>query len=147
RLEEPAVVRDEDDPRVERRQLGLEPFEAGDVEMVRRLVEQQQIGIAAESARKRGARQLAARERVEHAIEVGIAEAQAARARAAAVAPGVPSGVLEPRLRLRVPAQRLLAVVAGLHPLLELAQLCLDRDEIRGARENVLAQRDSALER
>ncbi len=63
RLEEPAVVRDEDHRRVERLQLALEPLEARDVEMVRRLVEQQQVGVAAERARERGARQLAAGER------------------------------------------------------------------------------------
>ena len=40
-LEEPPVVRDEDDGRIERLQLPLEPFEARDVEVVRRLVEQQ----------------------------------------------------------------------------------------------------------
>src|SRR5262249_6678957 len=39
RLEEPAVVRDDDDAGVERLQLALEPFEARDVEVVRRLVE------------------------------------------------------------------------------------------------------------
>ena len=38
-LEEPAVVRDEDDPRVQRLQLLLEPLQVGDVEVVRRLVE------------------------------------------------------------------------------------------------------------
>ncbi|MDX6518293.1 MAG: hypothetical protein QOF50_1139 [Gaiellaceae bacterium] len=41
RLEEPAVVRDQDDRRVERLQLALEPFEARDVQVVRRLVEEE----------------------------------------------------------------------------------------------------------
>src|SRR3954453_14613532 len=41
RLEEPAVVRHEDDRRVEGLQLLLEPLEILDVEVVRRLVEQQ----------------------------------------------------------------------------------------------------------
>jgi hypothetical protein len=50
---------------VERLQLALEPLEALDVEVVRRLVEQQQVGVAAERARERGARQLAAGERLE----------------------------------------------------------------------------------
>jgi hypothetical protein len=39
RLEEPPVVRDEDDRRVELAEGFLEPFEAPDVEMVRGLVE------------------------------------------------------------------------------------------------------------
>ena len=58
-------MRDEDDARVERRELVLEPLEARDVEVVRRLVEEQQVGVAAERARERRARQLAAGERVE----------------------------------------------------------------------------------
>jgi hypothetical protein len=52
RLEEPAVVRDEDYCGVDRLQLALEPLEAGDVEVVRRLVEQEEIGVAAERARQ-----------------------------------------------------------------------------------------------
>ena len=76
-LEEPAVVGDEDDRGVERRQLALEPLEALDVEVVRRLVEQQQVGIGREGARERGARQLAAGERVERPVEVGVGEPEA----------------------------------------------------------------------
>jgi hypothetical protein len=45
RLQEPAVVRDEDNCGVERRQLRLEPLEALDVEVVRGLVEQEKIRV------------------------------------------------------------------------------------------------------
>src|SRR6188472_3078483 len=51
-VEEPAVVRDEDDGRVDRLQLALEPLETRDVEVVRGLVEEQEVGIAAEGARE-----------------------------------------------------------------------------------------------
>ena len=78
RFEEPAVVRDEDDCRVERLELLLEPLEVLDVEVVRRLVEQQQVGIAGERPRERGAGQLAAGERLERPVEVAIEEAEAA---------------------------------------------------------------------
>ena len=115
--------------------------------MVRRLVEQQQIRIAAEHPRERRARQLAARERVEQAVEVLLAEAEAARDRADALAPRVTARVLEPRLRLRVAAHRLRGVLARRHRLLELPQLLLDRDEIGGAGEDVVAQRQPALQR
>ena len=74
RLEEPAVVGDEDHGRVERGELALEPLEVRDVEVVRRLVEQEQVGVAAERARERGARQLAARERAQRAVEVLLAK-------------------------------------------------------------------------
>ena len=63
RLEEPAVVRDEDHRGVECLQHPLEPFERLDVEVVRRLVEQQQVGLRRERPRERRARQLAAGER------------------------------------------------------------------------------------
>ena len=79
RLEEPAVVRDEDDRRVDRLELALEPLEALDVEVVRRLVEEEQVGIARERARERGARQLAAGERAERPVEVVVGEAEAAQ--------------------------------------------------------------------
>ena len=89
RLEEPAVVRDEDHAGVERLQLALQPFEARDVEVVRRLVEQDQVGVAAERARQRGARQLAARERGERPVEVDLGEAEAAHDGVRALAPRV----------------------------------------------------------
>ena len=64
-LEEPAVVRDDQDSRVERLQLALEPFEALDVEVVGRLVQEQEIGVAAEGAPQRCAGQLTAGERLQ----------------------------------------------------------------------------------
>ena len=64
-------MRHEDDRGVDRLELALEPLEARDVEVVRRLVQEQEVGVAAERARQRGARQLAAGERGERALEVG----------------------------------------------------------------------------
>ena len=45
RFEEPPVVRDEDDGGVECLEQLLQPLERLDIEMVRRLVEQQQVGL------------------------------------------------------------------------------------------------------
>ena len=59
RLQEPAVVGDEHDRRVERDQRLLEPLERLDVEVVGRLVEQQQVGAASRApapARRASAR-------------------------------------------------------------------------------------------
>ena len=56
-------MRDEHDRGVERDQVLLEPLERRDVEMVGRLVEQQQVGVAGERPGERGAGQLAAGER------------------------------------------------------------------------------------
>ncbi len=142
RLEEPAVVRDEDHGRVERRQLALEPLEALDVEVVRRLVEQQQVGVGREGASEGGAGQLPARERVELPVEVVVREPEAPDDRRCSIAPGPAAGVLEPCLRLAVAPERRLPVVAAGHRLLEPPELVLDRDEIAGARERVLPERE-----
>ena len=95
-LEEPAVVRDEDDGGVDRLELALEPLEVLHVEVVRRLVEQEEIRASGERARERGARQLAARERPERPVEVLVGEAEPAHRSGGSVAPRPAAGVLEP---------------------------------------------------
>src|SRR6266545_1646355 len=147
RLEKPPVVRHEDDGRVERGELVLEPLEARDVEVVRRLVEEQQVGVASERARERGPRQLAARERLERAVEVFLAEAEAAHDGADPLAPVVAAGVLQASLSSRVEGEGLRAVVAVRHRVLQASQLLLGRDEVGRAREDVFAQREAAQER
>ena len=140
-------MRDDEDARVQRLQLALEPFEAGDVEVVRRLVEKEQVRVAAERACEGGACQLAAGEGVEQPVEVVVGEAEAAHDGRRPVAPGVPASVLEPGLRLRVAAQRRLGVVARRHRVLEPAELVLDGDQVGCARQHVLAQHQPALKR
>ena len=140
-------MRDEDHAGVERGELPLEPLEALDVEVVGRLVEQQQVGVARERAGERGARELAARERLQRPVEVGVGEAEPAHDRARAVAPVVAARVLEAGLDSRVAAEHRRVVVARRHRPLEPAQLLLERDEVGGAREDVLAQRQLAVER
>ena len=146
RLEEPAVVRDEDHRGVEREQLALEPLEAGHVEVVRRLVQQQQVGVAAERPRQGGARQLAAGERAQLPVEVLVGEAEAAQDRGRVVAPAVAARVLEARLRRRVAVERALVVGAAGHRLLEPRQLLLEPHEVARARQHVLAQRQPLVE-
>src|SRR5205814_8291451 len=117
-----------------------------DVEVVRRLVEQQEVGVAAERARERRARGLAAGERVERAVEVVVLEPEAADAGADPRAPVVAARVLEPRLRGGVAGERLRAVVAG-HVLLQTAELLFGLDQVGRARKDVLPQGQAALER
>ena len=147
RLEEPAVVRDEDDGRVDRRQLLLEPLHRLHVQVVRGLVQQEQVRAAGERARERCTGQLSAGERLEAPVEVGVGEAEAAEDGGRVVAPAVAARMLEPRLRLAVAAQRLGSVVAACHRLLEPAQLPLGLDQVGRAREGVLAQREAAQPR
>ncbi len=140
-------MRHEDHAGVERLQLALQPLEARDVEVVRRLVQKDQIGVAAERSCERGARQLAAREGRERAIEVVLCEAEPAHDRVRALPPRIPAGVLEPSLRLAVAPQRRLVVCPRAHRLLEPPQLLLGRDQVARAREHVLAERERAVER
>ena len=89
---------DQHDRGVEAHQCVLEPLQRRDVEVVGRLVEQQQVGRAGQGPAQRGAGQLAAGERLQRAVEVGVvAEAQAVQSERA-LAPGVAAGVLEPGL-------------------------------------------------
>src|SRR5205823_14958716 len=71
-LEEPAVVRDEHHRGVDRREALLEPLEGGDVEVVGGLVQEQQPRVAGEGTGQRRARQLAAAEGTQRAVEVAV---------------------------------------------------------------------------
>ena len=64
-LQEPAVVGDQHDRGVQRHEVLLEPLERRDVQVVGRLVEQQQVGLAGQRPPQRGPGQLAAGERAQ----------------------------------------------------------------------------------
>jgi hypothetical protein len=100
RLEKPAVVGDQDHGGVDRLELTLEPLEALHVQMVRRLVEEQQVRIARERPRERGPGQLAARERGERPVVVLVDETEPAEDALDALTPRIAPGMLEPRLGL-----------------------------------------------
>src|SRR5581483_953643 len=117
------------------------------VEMVRRLVEEQEVGVAAESASERRARQLAAGEGPQLPVEVLVREPEAAEDRGGAVAPAVAARMLEARLGGGVPVERRLVVDAAGHRLLQLSELGLERDEVARPGEDVLAQRELLVER
>jgi hypothetical protein len=139
-------VRDEDDPGVVRRELVFEPLEAGHVEVVRRLVEEQQVGVGAQSAGQRCARELPAGKRFQRTVELLVAEAEPAEHGGLALPPGVAAGVLEPRLRVRVAPQRRRIVPPARHRLLQRAELGLECQQVGRASEHVRAQRESELQ-
>src|SRR5262249_7953631 len=122
-------------------------LEARNVQMVRRFVEQEQIRVAAERARERRPRELAAREGAQLPVELLLGEAETADDRRRMVAPAVAAGVLQPRLRLGVAVQRRLVVRAGGHRLLEARKLLLEPHEVARSGDDVLAERQVALER
>ena len=69
-VEERPVVRDEDDRTREAVDERLELREPVGVEVVRRLVEEEEVGLREEQRRERGTRRLAAGEAVEGPVEV-----------------------------------------------------------------------------
>jgi hypothetical protein len=145
RLQEPAVVCDEHDGRVQRLEVALEPLERGDVEVVGGLVEEQEVGVAGQRPRQRCARQLPARERGQHPVEVLVAKAEPVQRRVDAFAPGVAAGVLEPRLGVGIRAHD--GEVALGHAALELRQPLLKREQVTAAAQHVVAQRQVAVAR
>ena len=145
RLQEPAVVGDEDDGRVEVEQRLLEPLERLDVEVVGGLVEQQQVGLRGQRPGQRGARELPAGERSQGAVEVVVDEAEAVDDRARPLAPAVAADGLEARLHAGVAVHGLL--VAGGHRELQALELGLELQRLAGAREHVFPQAEVALAR
>ena len=101
-LEKPAVVRNQHDGGIEADESALQPLEVVDVEVVRGLVQQQQVGISGQRTREGGACQLSAGERVEWPVEIVLREAEAAQGRCRALAPGPAARMLELRLRVAV---------------------------------------------
>ena len=136
---------DEDDGRVEVEQRLLEPLERFDVEVVGGLVEEQQVGLRGQRPGQRGARELAAGERSQGAVEVVVDEAEAMDDRARPLAPAVAADGLEARLHAGVAVHGLL--VAGGHRELQALELGLELQRLAGARENVFPEAEVALAR
>ena len=147
RLEEPAVVGDHDDRGVERLELGLQPLERVDVEVVGRLVEQEQVGLGGERAAQRRARELAAGERRQEPVHVRVLEAEVVQHVGRAVAPRVAAAVLELALPARVAVVQRRLGRSGGHLVLHAPQVLLHGDQVLGARGDVVAQGDLALAR
>ena len=75
-VEEPAIVADHDDAARERLEARLERAERVDVEVVRRLVEQQDVAAGLEQLRQVDAVPLAARQRADELLLVRAAEVE-----------------------------------------------------------------------
>ena len=105
-LQEPAIVCHQHDRGVGARELLLEPLQGSDVEMVRRLVQKQEIGVAGQGAGKRATRQLAAGEGVQGPVEVVLGEPEPPHDGHRPAAPVISPGVLQPRLGARIVVQR-----------------------------------------
>ena len=133
-------MRHERDRGIERHERLLEPLERLDVEMVRRLVEEQQVGAARERARERRTGQLAAREGRQPALELLLAEAEPARHLGRPVAPQIPPVVFELGLSAGVAVERRGVRRPVGHRRLELRQARFERQLGRASRQQVFAQ-------
>ncbi len=103
-FEQAAVVGDEDEGALVVEQELLEPLDGVDVKVVGRLVEQQQVGVGEQRAGQRHARELAARERVQPALEHLVGQPEAFDDAREAAAVRVAAEVLEAALELLVGA-------------------------------------------
>src|SRR5256885_7888415 len=115
--------------------------------MVRRLVEEEEVGFGDQRAGQRGPGELATREGLQAAVELLVAEAEAVDGAQRALAPGVAAVVLELALGAAVGVERALADVAVGHLGLEARELLLERDEVGGAGGDVVAQRQAGVAR
>ena len=141
-LQKPAIVGHQDDCRVEGLKRLLEPLERRHVEMVGRLVEQQQVGIAGEGASQRRPRELSSRECLKRPVQVTlVSEPEAPQRVQGPVPPCVAARVLEPGLCVGVATHGPLVVGSARHRLLERLQLLFDCDQVPRAGQHVVAQR------
>ena len=97
------VVRDEHERAVVRLEELLQPVDGRQVEVVRRLVEQQEVRLGCEDSRKLGAHPPPARERRERLLELLRREAESAKCDLHASLDVVAAKVFEARLQLSVP--------------------------------------------
>ncbi len=139
-VEEPAVVRDEDDRALEL--VGeevLEPAASLDVKVIGRLVEKQEIGAREQEPREAEARLLATREALDREIEVFVREAESVERRVDLVVDRVSACGLDRLLDRDLAVHELLEFVGlrGRHALEDAVELLLellDRGEGLGGR-------------
>ncbi len=133
-------MRDEDHGGIEIDEIALEPLERRDVEVIGRLVQEQQVGVGGEHARERRTGELAAREGVEAPVELGIGESKAVQGCDRPLTPVPATGMLEPPLRARVAVEQVAVLRALRHLALQPAQLVFERHQVAAAGEHVVAQ-------
>ena len=144
-IEEVPVVRYEDQGAREFEQPLLEPIERGEVEVVRRLVEQQEVGTLKQGAGERGARFLAAREVARGFCEIRLGEADSGQGGANGGLDLVAATGRESVQEVVVAVEVLLCGARG-EASLKFPQLALGLLERRERRLHGLEQRPGALQ-
>ena len=141
RLEEVAVVRDEHHRTAHLGDRILEPLGALHVQVVGRLVQEQDVGPCDQGAGERRAGELTAREDRQRVGQARVRDTQPPRDAHHPGAPVVPAGALQGRVRALVGREDLGAGVPGGHAGLELGELGLGRDGVGHAFCDVLLER------
>ena len=148
-VEEEAIVRDEDDGMRVGVEVFLEPVARFEVEMVRRLVEQQQVGLAEQQLGKRDAHLPAAGKRFRRPLEVVGAEAEALKDGRGLQLDAVAVAEAEPVLQLAVALEHRLVLAFGngriAEPLFELVHLRLHAEEPFEGAARFLEQRAAGM--
>ena len=142
-VEEVSVMRDDQDPAGVILEEALEPLDHVDVEVVRRLVEEEEVRLAQERLRQADARLLAAGEMRDVLLKVLLCEAEAEGHAADAALVVVAAEQFEALDDLAVGAHRLLCVVDG-NLLLERLLALAERDDIVKGAQELLVERPCA---
>ena len=116
----------------------LQPFEGRDVEVVRRLIEQQQVRIVEQESGEAETRALAPGERADLAVAQGV-EAEAREHPSERRLEVISAGVVVVVLRIRVALEQLR--IAGRELVLHRAELLLERCEVRRRTPGMLLDR------
>ena len=112
RVQEVAVVADDEQRAVPRGQRALQPLDGLDVQMVGRLVQDEQVGTLQEQTGQEGARLLPAAEMGQRDVPIGAAEAQALQRLADAHFVVIAAGPLEGLLNAAVLGQQCVGMAA-----------------------------------
>ena len=144
-VEEIAVMADEQHAAPVVAQERLEPLRHADIEMVRRLVEKEEIRLAHERLREADARLLPAGEMIDVFLEILLRKAESERHAAQTALEIVAAEALEAVERTAVRRERLL-VLRALQLLLERRLFRAERDDIVKGRAELLVER-AAVER
>ena len=129
-------------------EIALQPFDALEIQVIRRLIQQQEIRLLQQEARQQGAGLLAAAEIADGLLILGLGEAQAAQHPLDAGLVGVAARALKGIEPAAIASHRVLLQIGiiGRHRCLEATQLGLLRVQLREDRVHRLPQRRIALE-
>ena len=148
-VEKGPVVRDEEIAALERLQELFEELDAGEIEMVGRLVEQQQIDVGQQHAREHGPVLLAAAERRDGPLPLALREPDAGQHPLDLGVQRVAVGMLVVVLQLGVFFEQLLVLGGALRRVgeivLDRAHLPLDGQHVRERRLDVIEERHPRL--